>query len=124
MRKMYCEFGKGKRNRWYPKKGKRMNARAKPLLDDAQHEALELIGKIADRAVNVYAQWEIRAERRTVLLDLTACHFRIIKLRLGDMLTADDGNFMHDIAGINRHIDRQNHKLRDCFLPRFADFGQ
>jgi hypothetical protein len=33
---------------------------------------------------------------------------------------ADDFNFIHDVAGIVRHLDRSTGKLVDCFVPRFA----
>lgn len=89
-------------------------------LDGARDAALSLIQKIADRAVNIYAQSEIRVERQTVLLDVTACHFGPQKLRLDEMLAADEFHFMHDVVGINKHLDRANAKLCDGFTPRFS----
>jgi hypothetical protein len=32
----------------------------------------------------------------------------------------DDGNFLHDIGGIYRHLDRSTGQLTGCFLPRCA----
>jgi len=80
-------------------------------MDGARNAAMALIGKIADRAVNLYAQQEIRVERLDILLDITTCHFNVQKLRLDDLLDADDANFAHDIAGINRHLDREANEL-------------
>lgn len=89
-------------------------------LDGARNAAMDTIGKIADRAVNLYATHEVRIERINVLMDLMAVHFDVQKLRLDDLLTADDFNFMHDISGINHHLDRDNYRLMDHFSPRFS----
>lgn len=35
-------------------------------------------------------------------------------------LSADDFNFMHDLGGISRHIDRTTGRLGGHFLPRFT----
>ncbi len=80
-------------------------------LDGARNAAMNTIGKIADRAVLVYAQHEVRADRLSILMDLMSVHFEIQKLRLDDLLVADDFNLLHDIGGINRHLDRENKKL-------------
>ena len=94
--------------------------RAHPL-DETRDAALDIIKKIAARAVNIYAQHEIRIDEVTVVMDLTACHFHGgQKLRLDDLLAADDFNFIHDISGINRHLDRETYKLANGFTPRFA----
>lgn len=39
------------------------------------------------------------------------------------LLKADKFNFMHDLCGIQKHIDRTSFpgKLRDGFRPRFAN---
>lgn len=36
------------------------------------------------------------------------------------LLAADDFNFMHDIGGICRHMDRETGALTDHFMPRFT----
>lgn len=33
---------------------------------------------------------------------------------------ADEFNFLHDVCGIARHLDRSTGKLENCFVPRFA----
>lgn len=38
----------------------------------------------------------------------------------GRLLTADDFNFLHDISGISRHMNRTNGRLSGNFLPRFT----
>lgn len=59
-------------------------------------------------------------DRLTLLMDVTACHANGTPLRLAELLAADEFNFMHDIGGIQRHIDRKSGKLRNHFLPRFT----
>lgn len=98
-------------------------------LDGSRNAAMETIGKIADRAVLLYATYEVRANRMDVLMDLMAVHFDVQKLRLDELLAADDFNFMHDIGGINRHLNRETidlngnprkYELLDGFRPRFS----
>lgn len=89
-------------------------------LDGARDAALATIQKITDRAFRLYCDLGIRVERGDVLMDLIACHFEAQKLRLDDLLAADDANFAHDIGGINKNLDRENGKLLNCFTPRFS----
>ncbi len=89
-------------------------------LDGARNAALTTIGEIADRAVRLYAEFDVRIDRQDVLMDVTACHFGPQKLRLDDLLAADNFNFMHDVGGINKYLDRETNRLTDCFLPRFS----
>lgn len=89
-------------------------------MDGKRNAEMALIAKIADRAVNLYAQNDIRVDRMDVLLDVATCHFDAQKLRLDDLLAADDVNFAHDIGGLSRHLDRDTRKLMNCFSPRFS----
>lgn len=59
-------------------------------------------------------------QRLSSEMDVTACHCNGCPLRLEELLAADDFNFMHDMAGIRNHIDRETGKLMDHFLPRFS----
>lgn len=72
---------------------------------------------IIDRAVemDIYTDEEYADAE----MDLSAVCFHTA-LRLTDLLTADDFNFGHDLAGIKRHINRQTGELENCFLPRYA----
>lgn len=56
-------------------------------------------------------------EERDVKMDLVATHLAV-PLRLDDLLAADDFNFVHDIVGIERHLDRRTFLMRDHFRPR------
>lgn len=96
-------------------------AKTKHPLDEARTAEMRIIGDIADRAVFLYAKHDVRIERVDTLLDVMAVHHKIQPLRLADLLAADDLNFMHDITGINRHLDRDNYKLSDGFSPRFSE---
>ena len=51
---------------------------------------------------------------------LTVVHLNTCPLDLQRLLEADDFNFLHDILGIQRHIDTSTGELRDFFVPRFA----
>ena len=53
-------------------------------------------------------------------MDIEACHTHGCKLDLDKLAKFDDFNLMHDVCGINRHIDRETGELQNCFLPRCA----
>ena len=77
-------------------------------------EQLELIEECAIRA-------EAHGfEKINTMMDLTYCIEGGCNLRLKEMLDAEDFNFLHDVAGINRHLDHNTHSLRGGFWPRFA----
>lgn len=52
-------------------------------------------------------------------MDLVACHKFVCPLDFEAMLRSDD-TLTHDVAGIARHLDRDNLWLTDMFLPRAA----
>ena len=55
------------------------------------------------------------------VMDLRIVHKNIIALRLDEMARViEEGDLMHDVAGIRRHLNRRTGQLEDCFLPRFA----
>lgn len=51
-------------------------------------------------------------------MDITAAHCNSTKLNLEKLLTFDDFNFLHDVLGIQRHLDRGTGKMMNCFVPR------
>jgi hypothetical protein len=79
-----------------------------------------LIAEIAKRAVILAHKLGKDYDCTTVSMDVTACHANGNPLRLDDLLKADDGNFGHDVFGINRFIDRSTGKLTDFFRPRYS----
>jgi hypothetical protein len=81
---------------------------------------MTLESAIADRAIALAKTMGIKLEKFKLVMDLDATHCNGTPLKLEELLKADDANFMHDIAGIQSHIDRTTGKLTNCFLPRFA----
>lgn len=47
-------------------------------------------------------------DRLTCDMDITACHVNGCELNLEALLAFPDHDFMHDVAGIALHIDRQD----------------
>lgn len=74
-----------------------------------------IVDAIIDRAIGA----GIYDDPLDVDMDISAVH-KHCPLRLGDLMTADDFNFSHDMRGIQRHLNRKTGKLENFFLPRFA----
>lgn len=82
---------------------------------------------MTDRAtIDTIAQIARRAQKMGLarkhldcMMDIETVH-ESIGLKLEELLDADDGNFAHDIGGINRHLNRTTGKLEDCFDPRYS----
>jgi hypothetical protein len=75
-----------------------------------------VIERIVERAVFMLPD----RDRTDVFMDITATIIGGCKLRLDDWLAADDFNFLHDLVGIERHLNRQTFQIERGFLPRFA----
>lgn len=88
---------------------------------DVTKDDARIIGQVVKRAVKVLAQQGVTADVLSMHMDITACHASGCKLKLAELLAADDFNFGHDVFGISRHINRETGQLEDCFVPRFAD---
>ncbi len=80
----------------------------------------QLIRKIVDRATKEYADLGKNLDAMSLSMDLLATHANGCELNLQALLDADRFQFLHDIGGIQRHLDRQTGELGGCFLPRFA----
>lgn len=87
-------------------------------------EEHRLIDRIADRAVSLYEQLDIKVKAPYIAAEIEFVHREVCPLRLKDFADADESNFAHDIGGIHRHLNMAQKKLEDCFLPRFADTEQ
>lgn len=85
---------------------------------NATKEDCEIIGKILDRAQEMGHLSQ--RNRINSDMDITACHLNGTPLRLADWLAANDFNFVHDLYGIDHHMNRRTGKLEGCFVPRFA----
>ena len=79
-----------------------------------------IIGKIASRFHDYRMDGIIkRTKKSTIMMDVSAAHIKC-PLDLKGLLDSEDVDFIHDVVGINRHVDRDTGELKDCFLPRFA----
>ena len=78
-----------------------------------------LIGRLVDRAITIFPD----RRESDVRMDFLAVHLKT-PMRLQEWLEADDFNFIHDVVGIERHLDRQNFVLKDGFSPRFLVRGE
>ena len=80
-------------------------------VDDRDRDTIE---KIAVRAKSLLPDRNSLA----VEMDITACHINGGRLDIKKLLEADDFNFVHDVVGIERHMNRRTGKLDGSFLPR------
>lgn len=53
-------------------------------------------------------------------MSITAAHCNGCPLDLDKLLAFEDFDFVHDVAGIDRHVSRDTGKLLNCFVPRCA----
>lgn len=60
------------------------------------------------------------ASRLFIAMDIEAVHCNGCPLHLDALLQARAGDFMHDVLGIVRHIDRRTGRLDGFFMPRCA----
>jgi hypothetical protein len=83
------------------------------IILETSREESDRIHAIAERAVREFSLNYI-----TVALDITACHCNGCPLDLKKLFQADAFDFLHDVVGINRSLDRDTGKLTGFFLPR------
>ncbi len=81
-----------------------------------------LIMAIIDRAGPLLLQHAptLKYARQEMHMDLAACHANGCELRLEELRNASDYEFMHDVLGIRKHINRNTGKLGPEFKPRFS----
>ena len=91
-----------------------------PSFKVTRHEH-DLIVEIVKRAEVAFVVHGVPFDRMTMHMDITACHANGNALRLEDLRDAPDFDFLHDVLGIRRHIDRRTGKLGDCFVPRYRE---
>lgn len=81
----------------------------------------EAIRRIARRAIALAAMHDAPIpDNQTLQMDLTATHLNGCLLNLAKLEGFSDGDFGHDVFGIQRFIDHDTGKLTRCFLPRCA----
>ena len=77
-----------------------------------------IIHRIVKRALKLDEHGQL--DTMSTEMDIIACHRNGCPLDLLRLADAPDFDFVHDIWGIRRHINRKTGKLGDCFVPRFA----
>lgn len=77
-----------------------------------------LIEDIVDRVLDNVPETDVMV----LTMDLMAANGvnGNLALDLVSLLATDDANFVHDIAGIQSHMDRGTGRIGGCFVPRFA----
>ena len=88
---------------------------------DCSLEDAHLIKKIVQRGVEMSARYAVPIDSLQAAMDITAVHCNGTRLKLWQFYASDNSDFSHDFAGIGIHIDRETGKLKNCFVPRFAD---
>lgn len=61
-----------------------------------------------------------KREMLSLEMDLVACNANGTPIDFVKLRGFDDFNFVHDVGGIIRHMDRETGKLTHCFMPRCA----
>lgn len=89
---------------------------------DADPAVFEAIVKACERFERIAADLGLAIPNRiTRLMDLLVCHGNGCPLQLDELvIVATDRDFVHDVAGITRHMDRTTGRLGDGFTPRFV----
>jgi hypothetical protein len=82
---------------------------------DTTQEETQTIEAIARRFIKLHPVDQI-----TVEMCLMATHMNGCPLRLDHLLAARDFDFLHDLYGIHRHLNRETGKLDSFFIPKFA----
>ncbi|WP_157384325.1 hypothetical protein [Desulfitobacterium hafniense] len=85
-----------------------------------EHMKIQLI---AERAVNKYQEMGYKLNKLHSAMDITAVHLNGCSLDLDKLLEAPDFDFIHDVAGIARHLNRSTGELEGFFIPRYAKKG-
>ncbi len=82
-----------------------------------EKERTHLIHEIAVRGCKIYHDAGIRYPLIDAHMDIDYTD-QSNPLDLQKLLDFNAHDFIHDIAGIRRHLDRRTLKLTDCFSPR------
>lgn len=88
-------------------------------------EDAKIIEDIVTRAREIAYRLGAEFDQMKTYMDITACHANGTPLKLQALMDADDFNFVHDVFGISRHMDRDSKSFTcgQCingFHPRFA----
>lgn len=83
------------------------------------NDEIAIIRKIVDRALPIFREARVRIDRMALEMDVSAAHL-VCPLRLVALLEADDFNFMHDVGGIVRNLNRRTFQLDNCFAQPYV----
>jgi hypothetical protein len=87
---------------------------------NATKDEMQLIAKIARRALDYAKQDGLDIDYTEMEMDITACHCNGMPLDLEKLQDAEEFTFRHDVFGISRCIDRNTGEIGNCFVPRCA----
>ena len=79
----------------------------------ATNSDLGIITKISIRASML-----VDIPRHHIIMDIIAAHTHGCPLDLLKFLCSNEGDFLHDIYGIDKHLSKKTGKLLHCFVPR------
>lgn len=83
-------------------------------------EDAKLVRAIIER-IERFENFDLSKRDRTDWqMDLYATNANGNRMDFSRLLAADDFNFIHDIVGIYRNLDRETGKLMNLFTPRFS----
>lgn len=82
----------------------------------SKRDDLEVMVEIAERAESINISY---GERITFMMDLMNAH-ETFNLRLEELLKADNLDFVHDVVGIQKNINRSTCEFMNCFMPRYS----
>lgn len=87
---------------------------------DVTRKETGTIRMICDRAHELADELALPFDLVSTMMDLTALQAGICKLRIDELLHAERMDFIHDVWGIRRHLNRDTGVLENHFLPRYA----
>jgi hypothetical protein len=85
----------------------------------ATSEDVQLAQQIADRTMKLCAELKQKPPRN-IVANILFVHENIIPLRLEELAKGEMFELVHDVFGIDKHLDRRGGKLTMGFLPRYA----
>ena len=80
-------------------------------------EDLQTMSRIANRAIKLGIN--LHVDKLSLVMDIESAD-DISPLRLDELLHANDGDFIHDIGGIQQNLNRKTKEMDNCFVPRYA----
>lgn len=94
------------------------NIKFEQALSKITQEEIHKIREIVDKCKKIWRKNGVSLNKNSLQMDLIAVHGSCQKLDFDKLLNFNDFNFIHDIGGIIKNLDRKKIELKDCFLPR------